>query len=255
LALPNFREPFVLECDASDKAIGAVLIQEGKPTSFLSKSLAKKVAEMSTYDKEAMAIIWALKKWKHYLAEATLTLRTNQQSLKFMLILRTNQQSLKFMGEQRLVQGIQHKLLIKLMGYNYKIECKKGKENKATDALSRRPQTESINALSTTVPLWVYDVHSSYIDDAKCRELEEQLHIKPDNVPNFTLVNGLLGYKGRLYIGSKTDLRSNLIQSFHCSALGGYSGDRVTYNKIKTLFHWPGMKPEINTFIKNCPIC
>jgi hypothetical protein len=39
------------------------------------------------------------------------------------------------MGEQRLVQGIKHKLLIKLMGYNYKIEYKKGKENKAADAL------------------------------------------------------------------------------------------------------------------------
>jgi hypothetical protein len=57
------------------------------------------------------------------------------------------------MGEQRLVQGIQHKLLVKLMGYNYTIEYKRGKENKAVDALSRRPQPDSINAISTTIPL------------------------------------------------------------------------------------------------------
>jgi hypothetical protein len=71
-----------------------------------------------------MAIIEALKKWKHYLSEAN-------------LILRTDQESLKYMNEQRLVQGIQHKLMVKLMGYNYKIEYKKGKENRAADALSR----------------------------------------------------------------------------------------------------------------------
>jgi hypothetical protein len=194
LALPNINKPFVLECDASDKGIGTVLMQEGKPISFLSNFLEKQAAEMSTYDKEAMSIVEALKKWKHYLAEAT-------------LILRPDQQSLKFMGEQRLVQGIQHKLLVKLMGYNYKIEYKKGKENKAADALSRRPQDESVRALSTTIPLWINDLQASYVANPKCKEIEEQLHVKPDSIPNLTMTNGLIRYGGRLYIGSNTELR------------------------------------------------
>jgi hypothetical protein len=59
------------------------------------------------------------------------------------------------MGEQRLVQGIQHKLMVKLMGYNYKIEYKKGKENKAADALSRRPTNPQLVSISTVVPLWI----------------------------------------------------------------------------------------------------
>jgi hypothetical protein len=83
----------VLESDASDTSIGAVLMQEGRPIAFLSKTLGKRVAEMSTYDKEAMEIIEALKKWKHYLAKAK-------------LILRTDRYSLKYMSEQRLVQCI-----------------------------------------------------------------------------------------------------------------------------------------------------
>jgi hypothetical protein len=189
LVLPYFNKPFVLESDASDTSIGAVLMQEGGPIAFLSKTLGKRAAEMSTYDKEAMEIIEALKKWKHYLAEAK-------------LILRIDWYSLKYMSEQRLVQGIQHKLLVKLMGYNYTIEYKKGKDNKAADALSRKPNTESMRAISTVLPLWVNDVQTSYTGDSKCKELEEQLHIQADNVPHFSMTNGMIRYKGKLYIGS-----------------------------------------------------
>jgi hypothetical protein len=78
LALPNFNKPFILESDASDKSVGAVLMQEGRPICYFSKSLGKQAAEFSTYDKEDLAIIEAHKKWKHYLAEATLILRTDQ---------------------------------------------------------------------------------------------------------------------------------------------------------------------------------
>jgi hypothetical protein len=60
--LPDFTQPFILETDASDKSIGAVIMQQGRHLSFLSKSLGKKATEMLTYDKEAMAIIEALKK-------------------------------------------------------------------------------------------------------------------------------------------------------------------------------------------------
>jgi hypothetical protein len=184
LALPNFSQPFVLEADACDTSIGAVLMQEGRPLSFFSKSLGKRAVEMSTYDKEAMAIIEALKKWTHYLCEA-------------QLILRIDQESLKYIGQQKLVQGIQHKLLINLMGYDYKIEYKKGKENKAADALSRRPQENTLMSISTAVPLWIKDVLSSYIDDPKCKEVQEQLRINPASGPIFSLSNGIIRYKNR----------------------------------------------------------
>jgi ribonuclease HI len=78
----------------------------------------------STYEKEAMAILEALKKWKHYFASTS-------------VIIRTDQQSLKYIQDQRLVEGIQHELLVKLLGFNYKVEYKKGRENKVADALSR----------------------------------------------------------------------------------------------------------------------
>jgi hypothetical protein len=126
------------------------------------------------------------------------------------IILRTDQQSLKHIGEHKLIQGIQHKLLIKLMGYNYKIEYKKGRENRADDALSRRPHSVQSLAISTALPLWIQEVLDNYSSDAKCKELEEQLIITPSASPNFTLVNGILKHKGKIFISSTTDLRTRL---------------------------------------------
>jgi hypothetical protein len=111
------------------------------------------------------------------------------------------------MGEQKLVQGIQHKLMIKLMGYNYKMEYKKGKENRAADALSRRPQTPHLMSVSIAMPLWIIDVLTSYTEDGKCKELEEQLRINATAIPNFTLTNDILRYKKKIYVGSTIDLR------------------------------------------------
>ncbi|XP_015688048.1 uncharacterized protein LOC107303452 [Oryza brachyantha] len=126
LTLPNFNEPFTLETDASGKGIGAVLIQKGNPIAYFSKSLGPKAAAQSIYEKESIAILEALKHWRHYI-------------LGNQLIIRTDQQSLKYMMSQRLTEGIQHKLLLKLLEYDYTIEYKSGKENRVADALSRKP--------------------------------------------------------------------------------------------------------------------
>lgn len=109
---------------------------------FFSRTLGPKAAASSTYEKEAIAILEALKKWKHYFASTS-------------LIIKTDQQRLKYIHEQRLVEGIHHKLLVKLLGYNYTIEYKKGKENKIADALSRAPHATKLLAISQLIPVWI----------------------------------------------------------------------------------------------------
>ena len=56
------------------------------------------------------------------------------------LIIKTDQKSLKYMSSQRQLEGIQHKLMLKLLEFDYSIEYKKGSENIAIDALSRKFQ-------------------------------------------------------------------------------------------------------------------
>ena len=66
LALPNFQKEFVVETDASAFGVGVVLMQQGHPLAFLSKALGPHNQTLSTYDKECLAILLALEKWKAY---------------------------------------------------------------------------------------------------------------------------------------------------------------------------------------------
>ncbi|KAE8795284.1 putative retrotransposon protein [Hordeum vulgare] len=116
LALPDFSEPFTLETDASRVGLGAVMMQKGRPLAYYSSTLCPKNAALSTYEKEALAIIAALNRWRHYF-------------LGNDLIIKTDHQSLQFMTDQKITTSIQHKLMLKLLEFNFTLQYKKGKEN------------------------------------------------------------------------------------------------------------------------------
>lgn len=124
LALPDFSKTFVIETDASDRGIGAVLQQEGHPIAYVSKALGVRAQGLSTYEKESMAILLAVDHWRPYLLQAE-------------FIIQTNQKSLIHLDDQRLTTTWQHKALTKLLGLNYKLVYRQGKDNRAADALSR----------------------------------------------------------------------------------------------------------------------
>lgn len=63
LALPDISQPFTIECNASGKAIGAVLRQKGHPIAFYSPALKVKALNISTYEKELLALVSAMQKW------------------------------------------------------------------------------------------------------------------------------------------------------------------------------------------------
>lgn len=93
LALPNFTRAFNVEADACASGIGAALMESGRPLAYYSKCLGPKVAAQSVYEKEALATLEAIKKWRHYL-------------LGSKLVIKIDQQSLKYMTTQRLTEGI-----------------------------------------------------------------------------------------------------------------------------------------------------
>jgi hypothetical protein len=118
---------------------------------------------------------------------------------------KTDQQSLKYMGNQRLIEGIQHELMMKLLEFNYTIEYKKGKENVVADALSRRDH--STFAITTAIPDWTTDIEASYKDDNHFTTLIHQLTVNAASAPEFVAYAGVLRYKGRICVGTSTDLK------------------------------------------------
>ena len=75
LALPDATKTFVMETDASDYGIGTVLMQEGHPIAFISKSLSPKNRALSLYDRELLAIVQAVTKWSQYLLGQKFTIK------------------------------------------------------------------------------------------------------------------------------------------------------------------------------------
>jgi hypothetical protein len=85
LALPDFTLPFILECDASDEGISAVLMQGGHPIVFKSWKLIQPERLYSIYDKEMLEIMHALTKFKQYLVVSKFVVETDHNSLKYFL--------------------------------------------------------------------------------------------------------------------------------------------------------------------------
>ena len=79
--------------------------------------------------------------------------------------------------------------------------------------------------------------------------------LDPAAQPQYTWNSGLLKYSGKLYVGSSKGLRDKLIQALHGSALGGHSGQKGCWQRLKTLFYWPNMKQDVIMFIQACDVC
>ena len=121
LILPDFNVPFVVGTDASEVGVGAVLMQKDQPIAFLNKALGPTHQKLFIYEKEFLALIMAVEKWRPYL-----------QRQEFLICI--DHKSFSYLCEQNLHSDMQRKAMTRLTGLQFKVVYWKGKENLAANA-------------------------------------------------------------------------------------------------------------------------
>jgi len=136
LKLPDFDKDFEIHSDASDFAIGGVLVQEGRPMAFGSKKLSETKRRWPTHEKNLWAVRHCLKTWGHYIGSKDVVVWTNNVTLKYF-------------ATQPKLSSKQVRWQDTLALFNVDIRHKPEKDNIVLDALSQKHQLRVVYAGKT----------------------------------------------------------------------------------------------------------
>ena len=129
LQSPDFNRPFILQTDASNRGVGAVLSQRDddgneRPIAYYSRKLLPREERYSTVEKECLAIKVATNTFRVYLLGKPFVIQTDHRSLEWLDRLKDNNARLT-------------RWSLALQPYNFKVQYRSGKTNTNADALSR----------------------------------------------------------------------------------------------------------------------
>ena len=207
LAIPDFTKPFCIETDACATGIGAVLLQEGHPVAYYSKALSVNNKKLSIYEKEFLAIMMAVDRWRQYLSRGPFVIKTDHKSLCHL-------------EDQVLHTDLQKKAMTRLVGLNFTFQYKKGEDNKVADALSRVGHVFSLHAVSAGVPVWIQEILNSYAVDTTAQALLQELAVTDKNDEGYTLQQGLIRQHGKVWVGANVGLQTKNNSSFSRKCFG-----------------------------------
>lgn len=162
---------------------------------------------LSAYEKEMLALVSRVQWWRPYLLGSKFIIRTDQKSLKILL-------------DQTISTTAQQRWLVKLLGYDYEIEYKRGKENYVADALSRIEEPRALMALSHPIPHWLEPIQ----DDRSDQELPALVvRIQAgEAVGPWKFQRGLIFFKERVYLPNTSSLISPILAEIHGSTREGF---------------------------------
>ncbi|KAD6453740.1 hypothetical protein E3N88_08446 [Mikania micrantha] len=238
-----FGPPFTGQGVSMDPKKIEAVAQWPTPTTIKGlrgKGLSDKNLAKSAYEREMMALVLAVQHWRPYLLGTRFIVCTDQKSLKFLL-------------QQRVTTPDQQNWVAKLLGYNFEIQYKPGKSNKAADALSRRDEMGACFTLNLG-PIWVQG--SQLIAESKVdpvlQKLGQDCQLFPDKHPGFVMKNDVLFYHNRLVISGKSKFLPALLHEFHTTYTGGHSGYYRTYRRMAANLYLAGMTATAKQYVREC---
>ena len=95
----------------------------------------------------------------------------------------------------------------------------------------------------------------SYNEDDEYQQLFSSLSSSPSNSTNFSLRNGFILYKDKVFLSSSSPSKSLVLQHMHDSPIGGHSGYLKTLYRVKQDFFWKRMKSDVKRHVKHCEVC
>ena len=286
LALPDWSQQFIIDTDASDTGIGAVLSQRQSDGTehvigYASRLLTKCERNYCVTRKELLAVVSFLRHFRQYLLGAAFTLRTDHGALTWL-------QQFKE-PEGQLARWVE-----KLQEYNFTIIHRPGRKHSNADSMSRYPcrqcGRESHLSVNPILAISSNALTSGYSSqDMRALQLEDKgigpvLKAKEaDQRPSADLIKGesleyrrLLqqwdqliirnGVLWRCYVQPVSGfnwlqlvipnhLRAEILFEIHQGTCGGHLGQEKTLNKLKERFYWPGHYTDIYNWCQTCPAC
>lgn len=259
---PDWNEPFELMCDASDYAVGAVLGQrrDKKPCAiyYASRTLNDAQLNYSTTEKELLAVVFALDKFRQYLLQSKVTVYTDHAALRYLFA--------KKDAKPRLIRWI-----LLLQEFDIEIKDKKGSDNVVADHLSRLVREEEALPLTETFPdeqLFGIEVSEPWYADIVNYLVTRTF---PTDLPRSQREK--LKKWSRYYIWDEPYLwkrcvdqiirrcvpeneHKSILTFCHSEVCGGHFGSRRTALKILDAgFFWPTIFKDAYMFCISCDRC
>lgn len=238
LLVPDMDKPFHVFADASQQAIGAVLMQDQgrglQPVAFESRKLTPAERNYPIHEIELLAVVHALKVWRCYLEGTQFYTNTDHQSLQYLMT-----QPHLSRRQARWVEFLQQ--------FDTHIAYLPGEKNPA-DPLSRRPDL-MINAVSTVRAV------SDFLSAVRVGYPADPAFTSEQATTTYQLVDGLYYHKSRLVIPAVPALREQLLHEHHDVATAGHLGVDKTLAALQRLFYWPGMHASVREYVTTCDSC
>ncbi|CAN6697920.1 unnamed protein product [Malus baccata var. baccata] len=259
---PDWSIPFELMCDASDYALGAVLGQRKDKQPhviyYASRTLNDAQLNYSTTEKELLAVVFALDKFRSYLLGTKVIIYTDHAALKYLLT--------KKEAKPRLIRW-----MLLLQEFDLEIRDKKGSENVVADHLSRLVHEEEVVPIPETFPdqqlmtievsmPWYADLVNYLASKVIPSEFNKNQRDKlKHDAQNYVWDDPYLWKYGSDQIIRRCvhDSEIHSILNFcHTYACGGHFGTQRTARKVLECgFYWPTIFKDARTFCIACDRC
>ncbi|KAL5775969.1 hypothetical protein ACOSP7_013526 [Xanthoceras sorbifolium] len=241
LSLPDFEKPFEVHTDASDRALGGVLVQEGHPVAFESRKLKDVEQRYSAHEKEMAAVIHCLDTWRHYLLGTKFTVVTDNVANTY------------FKTQKKLTPK-QARWQEYLAEFDFVWVHRPGRENQVADALSRKEVQGYVNALSALQVTFLERLKQQAEADVSYTKLRQE--VLDGLVRRYWVEDNLLYAKGsRLYVPNGGGLKQEILKETHDPQWAGHPGVERMVALLSRSYYWPKLCEDVEAYVKTCLVC